>query len=284
MSLNSKILLLALPVLGLGILALATARGNGQAKSPATPAGPGGAPVAVVELFTSQGCSSCPPADRLLSKLADDSGSRGKVIPLSFHVDYWNSIGWQDPYSSARWSERQKLYAARAFHTGRIYTPQVVVNGGSECVGSNEGDVWTRVRGALRETPPASVALEVDPITPEGQLKIRASAQMLRSTPQGGKGDLDLWVAVYENGLSVEVKAGENASRVLRNDHVVRRFERAFTLPARAGAAHAGVIVLGIDKSWKAAGLGVAAFLQDPATLAIYGATGGALPELSRRP
>src|SRR4029077_2560857 len=64
--------------------------------------------VAVVELFTSQGCSSCPPADRLLSKLAHDARYQGKVIPLSFHVDYWNSIGWTDPFSSARWSQRQQ--------------------------------------------------------------------------------------------------------------------------------------------------------------------------------
>src|SRR5207253_2481720 len=82
--------------------------------------------VAVVELFTSQGCSSCPPADRLLSKLAHDARYQGKVISLSFHVDYWNYGGWTDPFSAARWSDRQKAYAGRVFHSNRIYTPQVV--------------------------------------------------------------------------------------------------------------------------------------------------------------
>ena len=85
-------------------------------------------------------------------------------------------------------------------------------------------------------------------------------------------GDLDLWVAVYESGLSTPVKAGENASRVLRNDRVVRRFEKALTLPAAAGAEKSAEIVLGIDKRWKQDALGVAAFLQDPSTLAIEGA------------
>src|SRR5690348_11228611 len=99
-------------------------------------AAPGNGPV-VVELFTSQGCSSCPPADRLLSKLGEDPRFAGKVLPLSFHVDYWNSIGWQDPFSSARWSARQNDYA-RAFRSDRIYTPQTVVNGTSECVGNDE--------------------------------------------------------------------------------------------------------------------------------------------------
>src|ERR1700759_3274929 len=102
--------LLALGAFGaLGLVLLAA---RGTAAAPGQPPAGG---VAVVELFTSQGCSSCPPADRLLSKLAQDSRYQGKVIPLSFHVDYWNSIGWQDPFSSARWSERQRAYPGRVF-------------------------------------------------------------------------------------------------------------------------------------------------------------------------
>jgi len=225
--------------------------------------------AAIVELFTSQGCSSCPPADRLLSKLAQDPRYQGKVIPLSFHVDYWNYIGWTDPYSSARWSERQKLYAARVFHSNRIYTPQVVVNGRAECVGSQEPAVLDRIAGALAAEPAGRVSLALDPVTPEGQLRVKVGAKLARAAAAG---DLDLWVAVYESGLSTSVKAGENASRVLRNDRVVRRFEKAFSLPGAAGAEKSGELVLGLDKRWKTDGLGVAAFLQDPATLAIHGA------------
>jgi len=225
--------------------------------------------VAVVELFTSQGCSSCPPADRLLSKLAHDSKYQGKVIPLSFHVDYWNYIGWTDPFSAARWSDRQKAYAGRVFHSNRIYTPQVVVNGRSECVGNSEGEVLGRVNDALAAEPAGRVSLALDPPTPDGHLRVKVGAKLARAV---GSGDLDLWVAVYQSNLATEVKAGENASRLLKNDRVVRRLEKAFTLPATAGAEKSGEVVLGIDKRWKTDDLGVAAFLQDPATLAIVGA------------
>lgn len=239
-----------------------------------SPQGGSGAPpamdrAAVVELFTSQGCSSCPPADRLLSKLSHDPRFQGKVIPLSFHVDYWNGIGWQDPFSSARWSDRQKQYAGRVFHSNRIYTPQVVVNGRSECVGNSEAEVLRRVSDALAAEPAARLTLAVDPLSPDGRLRVQVGARVARAVSSG---NLDLWVAVTESGLSTEVKAGENASRLLRNDRVVRRLEKALTLSAAAGSEKSGEVVLGIDKRWKADALGVAAFLQDPATLAIVGA------------
>jgi hypothetical protein len=251
-----------LPLLALSLAFLAPHGGSGSPPAAADR-------VAVVELFTSQGCSSCPPADRLLSKLSQDARFRGKVIPLSFHVDYWNSIGWQDPFSSARWSDRQKAYAGRVFHSNRIYTPQVVVNGHAECVGNSEGEVLGRISDALATEPAGRVSLTVEPPTPDGHLKVKVGAKLARAAGPGG---LDLWVAVYESGLSTEVKAGENASRLLRNDRVVRRLEKAFTLPGAAGSEKSGELVLGIDKRWKPGALGVAAFLQDSATLAIQGA------------
>ena len=256
--------LFRLSLLALALIAIAPRSGAGEPGPSVS-----GDRVAVVELFTSQGCSSCPPADRLLSKIARDPRYQGKVIPLSFHVDYWNSIGWTDPFSSNRWSERQRVYAGRVFHSNRIYTPQVVVNGRSECVGNSEGEVTGRIAQALAAEPDARVSLAIDPPTPDGHLKVTVGAKLAKAV---GSRPLDLWVAVYESGLSTDVKAGENASRVLRNDRVVRRLEKAFTLPATAGAEKSGEVVLGIDKRWKPGSLGVAAFLQDPATLAIHGA------------
>jgi hypothetical protein len=255
--------LLKLAPLALILLAMAPHTMSAEAA-----AAPGDGPTAVVELFTSQGCSSCPPADRLLSKLAQDPRYKGKVIPLSFHVDYWNQIGWQDPFSSSRWSQRQQVYGSRVFHTNRIYTPQVVVNGRAECVGNQEGAVLGRIGDALGREPAGQVTLALDPPTPDGHLKVKVGAKLARA----GSGPLDLWVAVYESGLSTSVGAGENASRVLRNDRVVRRLEKALTLPATAGAEKSAELVLGLDKRWKVEGLGVAAFLQDPATLEIQGA------------
>ncbi|HEX7183898.1 MAG TPA: DUF1223 domain-containing protein [Thermoanaerobaculia bacterium] len=234
---------------------------------------PGDGPV-IVELFTSQGCSSCPPADRLLSRLTRDPKLAGKVIPLAFHVDYWDYIGWQDPFASPRWSQRQREYA-RAFRSNRIYTPQLVVNGRTDCVGSQEGEVARRIGQALSAEPAGRVTLAAEPPGADGRLRVKVGAKLARDAAQG---DLDLWVAVYQKGLVTPVGSGENASRTLHNDYVVRRLEKALTLPGKkAGAERSGEIVLGIDKRWPVKDLGVAAFLQDPKTLAIHGAAARSL-------
>jgi hypothetical protein len=278
----------SLPPLLSCLVLLASAGGAGQAeKSRAQAPGAGtagsaaaavpGDPV-VVELFTSQGCSSCPPADRLMSRLGADPGLPGPVVALAFHVDYWNGIGWSDPFSSPRWSRRQEAYA-RAFRSDRIYTPQLVVNGRSECVGSQEGQVARQIATALAAAPAGRVSLTVDPPDSAAARRLRVSVSARLSRPAGGR-NLDLWVALTQNGLSTPVKAGENAARTLRNDHVVRRLEKAFTIPAAAGSERSGSLVLDLDPSWKPADLadfGVAAFLQDPATLAIHGAAATSL-------
>src|SRR6476646_10282347 len=98
----------------------------------------------VVELFTSQGCSSCPPADELLGRIARDPSLRGRVIPLAFHVDYWDHLGWRDPFSSPEWSQRQLDYV-RAMHLSGAYTPQAVVGGAREFVGSNESQLFSAI-------------------------------------------------------------------------------------------------------------------------------------------
>src|SRR5690606_23106952 len=110
------------------LLACAATQAGEPAASPST------APPAVVEPFTSQGCSSCPPADALLPRL-DDAAGPLEVVALAYHVDYWNDLGWRDPLSSPRWSERQRRYARR-LPSGRVYTPQLVVAGREHVVGS----------------------------------------------------------------------------------------------------------------------------------------------------
>src|SRR6185295_11965757 len=117
----------------------------------------GPAPV-VVELFTSQGCSSCPPADALIHDIANDPAMRGRVIPLAFHVDYWDSLGWRDPFSSAEWSQRQTRYA-RTMHLSSAYTPQAVVNGSREFIGSNRTALSAALEKASNEKPLADVTL-----------------------------------------------------------------------------------------------------------------------------
>ena len=155
----------------------------------------------VIELFTSQGCSSCPPADRWLASLrpGDEVGGR-PVIPLAFHVDYWNYLGWADPFSSEAWSERQSRY-------GRVYTPEIVVAGRADAVGSHRREIEDLVAA----TPPTAV-LEATLSGSTSELRIAATA------PTG----TTVWAAVVEDGLVTDVDAGENAGEALRDDHIVR--------------------------------------------------------------
>lgn len=210
----------------------------------------GPAPV-VVELFTSQGCSSCPPADALLSEVARDASLRGRVIPLAFHVDYWDRLGWRDPFSSPEWSRRQYVYV-RALDVSSAYTPQIVVNGVRQFVGSH--------RAALEEALVAQShhkragEVQVTPSRHGAEARIRVQA----------KGTGDLVVVVYDTAAPTPVARGENTGRTISNDAIVRRLVRAGTL---SGGALDRTITVPLDPSWK--DLGVAAFLQDGETLAI---------------
>lgn len=248
------------------IAALAAGLGF-AAGAESTPAS--GARPVVVELFTSQGCSSCPPADRLLSRLMTEMP--GRVIPLAFHVDYWNRGGWTDPFSSHRWSERQGAYA-RKFHLEAPYTPQAVVDGSVEMVGSRED----RVRAAIASDatkPSAGVAMHLSP----AGTKVRVDVDVDRPDALRQK-KLDLMIAIYETGLSTAVERGENGGRTLHDDVVVRDLTRATRLSAGGPAQARGSAEMGLEKGWNRGGLGVAAFLQDPWSLEIFGAAAMALP------
>jgi hypothetical protein len=252
-----------------------TPAGAGSSGAVAGPSGPptagaeAGGPV-VLELFTSQGCSTCPPADRLLSELGRD-GSAGQVIPLAFHVDYWDRLGWSDPFGSSEWSKRQRTYA-HALSGDRVATPQLVIDGRSECVGSKRDEVLRKVAAARAQPPAAAVDLAVDVRGRGGaraRLRVKVSVRVLQQTSSR---DLDLWVALTQSGFVTEVKGGENASASLHDDFVVRRLEKALTFRGRAGAQRAKELDLDLDPSWPLADLAVAAFVQDPSSLAIVGA------------
>jgi len=235
--------------------------------APAMAEPPAGSGPVVVELFTSQGCSSCPPADRLLTRLGKDPALANKVFPLAFHVDYWNYIGWTDPFSSKRWSNRQRRYA-QAFASNRVYTPQLVVDGRWDCVGSQERKVDALIEKALREPPLGRVALRLAPGESPDELRAIADAELTGAAPR----PLDLWVALYQKHLSTSVARGENADRTLRNDYVVRHLEKAFSVDAAAGSTGSGEVSLALEPGWTRSDLGVVAFLQDPETRVIHGA------------
>lgn len=174
-------------------------------------------PAAVVELFTSEGCSSCPPADENLAAIADDGERKGqRVFTLEFHVDYWNDLGWVDPFSSPTYSERQRVYARELGLTG-IYTPQMVVNGREELVGSRRDAAQAAIRRAL--ATPATIAVAVKATRLEN---VPTSIQVDYQVSAEGAVDLNLALAL--DTAQTQVTRGENANRTLRHRHVVLAF------------------------------------------------------------
>ena len=168
------------------------------------------APV-VVELFTSQGCNSCPPADVLLGELARQPG----VIALGFHVDYWNYLGWHDPFSNKKFTYRQKEYAMALRQTG-VYTPQMVVQGRRGEVGSDRRAVMQAVADARKAKPGATVLLE----KLEGN-RLRAVV----SAAADAKG-ANIYMALFDRRHATKIPRGENEGRTLTNFHVVREWKK----------------------------------------------------------
>ncbi|MDO3703088.1 DUF1223 domain-containing protein [Micromonospora sp. C28SCA-DRY-2] len=175
---------------------------------------------AVVELFTSQGCSSCPPAEEVLTDIERDARERAlPVFALGFHVDYWDYLGWPDPFADAAYTRRQEAYA-RALGSGRLYTPQMVVNGTVEFVGSDRRRAADAIASALTAAPGAPLVLSVEDSPDGGRVVVDYQ------TP-GTAEPAVLNVAVVERGLASDVARGENAGRTLRQDNVVRAFRSA---------------------------------------------------------
>lgn len=242
------------PFAALLVLALATWPRAGL------PAEGSGGPV-LVELFTSQGCSSCPPADRLLARLGEEHGD--EIVPLAFHIDGWNHLGWTDPFSRAAWTRRQAAYTRELAATP--YTPQAVVAGGTEVLGSDERAIRAAVAAAAAE-PRGEVTLALRPTESEVGVTVEVE---LPSSLRDRK--LDLMVAVFESGLVTPVAQGENGGVTLHNDRVVRRLERAGRLRPGDPARSRHATSLKLEADWRPAGVGVAAFLQDPKTLRVHG-------------
>ena len=170
-------------------------------------------PLVVVELFTSEGCSSCPPGDRLLSSILNEGDSEAEIVGLSFHVDYWDYIGWKDPYSDPRFSKRQRKYARQLISS--VYTPQMVVNGNQQFVGSSRSD-WKKSLNYQKQQSSVK-PLKVSSSKLDG-INLRVTIES--ENPNG----TILHLAVVEKDLSQQVNRGENRGRKLFHDNVVRVF------------------------------------------------------------
>lgn len=217
-----------------------------------TPARAAAPQPVIVELFTSEGCVNCPPADELLRELDERQPvSEARVIVLGQHVDYWNRLGWTDPYSSADFTRRQEAYS-RAAGAPSIFTPQVVVDGHLSMVGSDRAAVLDAIRRSAR-TPKAAVALEWLSHEDVSRLSVVLPA----SAETSGAG---LHLAVIETGLGGSIGGGENAGRTLRHAPVARSLH----LLGHTGedGAFARTAFVDWDPDWKPDALRIVVFAQ----------------------
>ncbi|HXW26216.1 MAG TPA: DUF1223 domain-containing protein [Xanthobacteraceae bacterium] len=197
-------------------------------------------PRAVVELFTSQGCSSCPPADRLLGELARDPS----LVAMSLPIDYWDYIGWKDTLSKPRHSARQRFYA-RARGDGQVFTPQVVVNGLTYAVGSDKAAIEQAIAQSRRDG--ATLSLPVKLSIADGKLNV----DVLASAGESASGEV--WLCALGSAVPVEIGRGENMGHTVTYHNVVRRWvklgdwtgaARTFSVPASDFEAADAVAVI----------------------------------------
>jgi hypothetical protein len=222
----------------------------------------------IVELFTSEGCSSCPPADDVLARLERTQPVEGaEIIALGEHVDYWNYIGWSDPFSSPAFSQRQGAYAD-AFGRDGNYTPQMVVDGRAEFVGSN----WNKAVAAIANAAHAPKAdVQISPARKaSGAISLQVRASNLPAVTANGA--VDLLLAITESNLSSNVTRGENAGRRLNHRTVVRYLSLLSSAEAKHDASFSSETNVALAKGWKPENLRAVAFLQERKSRRVIGA------------
>ena len=217
----------------------------------------------VVELFTSEGCSSCPPADALLGSLSRMQSPDVEIIALGEHVDYWNELGWKDRFSTHEYTLRQEDYARR-FHLDSPYTPQMVIDGTEQLVGNDEREARRIIASASQRQKPVEVDLQLA----GDVLKIDAKSN--------GTAPAVVLLAITEDDLTTEVKAGENGGRRLVHQAVVRSLRQIGMMNGETFTAREP---LKFDPSWRHSASKAVVFLQDARSKAIVG---GATCRLAR--
>jgi hypothetical protein len=231
---------------------------------------PGTARTAVVvELFTSEGCSSCPPADALLARLAEEPPAGNvQLIALEEHVDYWNDLGWADPFSSRDWTSRQNVYSG-ALGNVNPYTPQMVVDGTVEFVGSRTQKARETILKAASKTKiPVTLAQGNSNGTGKGTFSVTVGKL------QGPTRDdaVEVWLAVTETGLHSAVTRGENAGEDLHHAAVVRSMRKIGEAKGDGETSFAGDTSVPLQKEWKRENLRAVLFVQEKKSRRILGA------------
>jgi hypothetical protein len=262
-----KSLLAGLTLLCLSILATVTfVRPQAQSSSAASAAIR--TPV-VVELFTSEGCSSCPPADALLAGLAQQQPIENvEVIALEEHVDYWNELGWVDPFSSHDWTARQYVYS-EVLGNGNPYTPQMVVDGTAEFVGNQARKARQAILNAAGQQ---KIQVKLAYGTPDNAGTEHFSVKIGKLTTTTQRDTEEVWLAITETGLHSAVKRGENAGEDLHHAAVVRRIRRIGEAKSGDETAFSGDVNVPLQAEWKRENLRAVVFVQEKKSRRILGA------------
>lgn len=219
----------------------------------------------IVELFTSEGCSDCPPAEAFARKLEEQPIAGADVIVLEEHVDYWNKYGWFDPFSSPDWTTRQLDYVGR----GNPYTPEMVVDGQSQFPGGEVQRAEQDIESAAG-SPDTDVTIADVTRDPKESEDFKVSAGKLEGSAAGDIADV--WIAVTEDGLHSSVNAGENAGHVLYHAAVLRYLHKIGVAQAGGGAAFTGSARIKFKSNWNRKDVNVVAFVQDRKSHRILGA------------
>ncbi|MBB6112141.1 hypothetical protein SAMN05421821_11639 [Mucilaginibacter lappiensis] len=212
---------------------------------------------ALLELFTSEGCSSCPAADDLLAKIQKEFKDK-PVYVLAYHVDYWNRLGWKDVFSNAEFSKRQVAYG-QWLNNPQIYTPQVVINGKAEYIGSDETALRDAISGALAGTASANVALQVQ----QDKDKLAINYQVT-----GGSTTDNLLIALVQKSATSKVAAGENSGRTLAHAQIVRELQTVTLNADKKGTSHIKTPQGFNSQNWEVVG-----FIQNTSTGEVLSAT-----------
>jgi hypothetical protein len=262
-----KHLLAGLTLISLSLIAAAALTRPYAHASSATAPETARTPV-VVELFTSEGCSSCPPADALLARLADEQPGNAQLIALEEHVDYWNDLGWADPFSSRDWTSRQYVYSG-ILGNGNPYTPQMVVDGTVEFVGSHTQKARETILKATSKTK-IPVMLAQGNTNGTGTGNFSAKVGKLEGTTKGDA--VEVWLAITETGLHSAVTRGENAGEDLHHAAIVRSMRKIGQAKADGETSFAGDTSVALQKEWKRENLKVVLFVQEKKSRRILGA------------
>jgi hypothetical protein len=223
----------------------------------------------IVELFTSEGCSSCPPADALLAELdtRQPLGS-AQVIALEEHVDYWDQQGWKDPFSSATWTARQADYAG-TLHNGNPYTPQMVVDGVEGFVGSRGGTARQEIEkaSAVKKT---KIEINEVSLVPNKSVAFKVSVEKLLSIAP--KDTAEVILAITESGLHSSVKAGENNGKELEHSPVVREWKAIGVMGKNGEEGFSAQLSVKLDAKWNVENLHAVVFVQEKKNRRVLGA------------